>query len=141
MISGLVVLVIVTSQLLLIIGMVWFLLLTGRHKRSRSRAEVRAIDAIREPLRAFLMGRETGDGLARVLAGLRPSIAARQLERLAGTLLAPEQMRALALLIRHDRWVEASLAGGTSRRWWKRMASVRSWGSFQRLKKCAPASA
>lgn len=128
MTSGLVVLVIVMSQLLLIIGMVWFLLLTGRHKRSRSRAEVRAIAAIREPLRAFLMGTDTGERLARVLAGLRPSIAVGQLERLAGTLLAPEQMRALACLIRHDHWVEASLAGGESRRWWKRMAAARMLG-------------
>lgn len=128
MISGLVILVIVTSQVLLIIGMVWLLLLTDWHKRARSRTEVRAIDAIREPLHAFLMGWETGAGLANVLAGLPPSIAARQLERLAGTLLAPEQMRALARVIRHDHWVEAALAGGTSRRWWKRMAAARMLG-------------
>ena len=128
MISGFVVLVIVTFQVLLIIGMVWLLLMMGRYKRSRSRAVLRAIDAIREPLRAFLMGSDTGAGLAKVLAGLRPSLAARQLERLAGTLLAPEQMSALARLIRHDRWVEASLAAGTSRRWWKRMRAARMLG-------------
>ena len=128
MISIVVVLVIVTSQLLLIIGVVSLVLLTGRRRRSMSRAELRAIEAIREPLRSFLMGRETGAGLAKVLAGVHPAIAVRQLERLAGTLLAGEQMRALAVFIRHDRWVEAAVAGGASRRWWKRMAAARMLG-------------
>ena len=131
-ISGLVVLVIVASQLLLIIGMVWLLMLTDRQRRSMSRAELRAVDAIREPLRSFLMGGESGAALARVLAGLHPAIAARQLERLAGTLLAGEQMRALAVLIRHDDWVEAAVAGGASRRWWKRMAAARMLGMVYR---------
>ena len=132
MMSGGVVLVIVTSQLLLIIGMVSLLLLTDGRTRSKSRAEVRAIDAIRGPLLAFVMGSEPGDGLARVLAGLRPSIAARQLERLAATLLAPEQMRVLSVHMRQDRWVDAVLAGGTSRRWWKRMAAARILGMVYR---------
>ena len=128
MISGLVVLVIVTTQFLLIIGMFSLVLLTGRLRRSKSRAELRAVEAMREPLRSFLMGNASGAGLAKVLASLRPSVAVRELERLAGTLLAREQMRALAILIRDDPWVEAVVTGGTSRRWWKRMAAARMLG-------------
>jgi HEAT repeats len=125
MISGIVVLVIAAFQMALIIGMVWFLLLTDGRMREQNQAELDALEGLREPLRAFLVLGDAGEAIAVALAGLPPSVAARQMGRLGGSMLAQEQLRKLALRVRNDAWVEKTLAGGRSRRWWKRMEAAR----------------
>jgi hypothetical protein len=125
MISGIVVLVFVISQLVLIGGMVWFSLHTDRRQRRRGRAELEAVKILREGLRSFLLFDDGGEKIAVALARLRPAMARRHLERMGGSLVAREQMAMLGSRVRHDDWVVNTLAGATSRRWWKRMDSAR----------------
>jgi HEAT repeat protein len=125
MISGIVVLVFVIVQLVLIGAMTWFALHTDRRLRRRGRAELEAVMILREALRSFLVLEDGGERIAAVLARLRPSMARRHLERLGASLIAREQMTTLASRVRHDDWVVATLAGATSRRWWKRMDAAR----------------
>ena len=124
-ISSAVVFVIAVCQLALIGGVVWLLFATNDRKRSETRAEAAAQAALGEPLRAFLIRGESPARLALALSRLRRSVAARQLQRIGGTLLAPEQLRALAVLVRKDAWVGRTLKRGTSRWWWKRMEAAR----------------
>ncbi len=125
MISGIVLLVIAAFQVALIIGIVWLLLVTDGRMREQDQTGSDAMEVLREPLWAFQVLGDDGDAIAAALARLPPSVAARQMQRLGGSMLAPEQLRKLALRVRNDEWVEKTLAGGKSRRWWKRMEAAR----------------
>lgn len=125
MISSTVVFTIVAFQLLLIIGVVWWLVATHGRNRRYDQADSHAMDLIREPLHAFLVKGQSSEALAAAFAKLPPSVAARQMQALGGSLLAEEQMRELAARVRNDAWVVETLEQGTSRRWWKRMEAAR----------------
>jgi len=125
MISSTVVLTIVAFQLLLIIGIVWWLLATQGRSRHHDEAEAHAMDLLREPLQAFLIHGGSSEPLAAALAKLPPAVAARQIQVMGGSMLGEEQMTDLALRVRQDSWVDETLEQGTSRHWWKRMEAAR----------------
>lgn len=125
MISSTVVFTIVAFQLLLIIGVVWWVLATQGRSSRHDQTEARAMNLVREPLRAFLVYGEGSESLAAALATLKPAVAARQIQALGGSLLAEEQLRSLAMRVRQDSWVQDTLDNGNSWRWWKRMEAAR----------------
>ncbi len=123
--SDAVLLSIAVFQLLFIGAIVWMLLMTDGRLHKQDAAERAAPLALREPLQQFLVNGKSAQPIADELARLRPAIASRQMERLGGAILAREQMEALAQMVRGDPWVVRSIAGGSSRRWWKRLAAAR----------------
>ena len=65
------------------------------------------------------------EAIARDLHRMPRLIAAHQMERLGGSTIAREQLALLAGRVRTDAWVRKTLAGATSRRWWKRLDAAR----------------
>jgi HEAT repeat protein len=117
--------VIGSFQAAFIVALVVLLIAAHRHGRRDVAAESAAIGALRVPLRALVMAEDHGESLAASLGRLDRDVATRQLLSIATSQLAAEQMRDLAALVRPAAWVEQTLAGGTSRRWWKRMEAAR----------------
>lgn len=120
-----VLLVIAVFQLFLIGGILWLLLMTNSRRRARDREQALAPAQLRQPLAEFLIYGKGADAVALRLARMSRTTAARQVERLGATILAPEQLSVLALRVRRDRWVAKTLAGGNSRHWWKRLDAAR----------------
>lgn len=125
MISDVVVGVIAVFQAVLIVGILWLVFATDRRARKRVRAEEEGVEVIREPLREFLVGGDHGEAIAAALRELPRGIASRLMERMGTSILAPERLRDLAVLVRHDQWVKDTLADAKSGIWWKRMHAAR----------------
>jgi HEAT repeat protein len=124
-ISSVALVVIGSFQVAFIVAMLVLLSAAHRNASGDDAAEVAAVERLREPLQALVMGEDHGESLARVLGQMDRVVAIRHLLTIAGSQLAPEQSRDLAARLRPARWVERTLARGTSRRWWKRMEAAR----------------
>lgn len=112
-------------QAAFIVAMLALLVAAHRHARGNDAVDVAAVDAVREPLRALMLGEDHGEYLAVALGRLHRDAAIRQLLSIAASQLAPEQLRDLVARVRPAPWVARTLARGTSRAWWKRMEAAR----------------
>lgn len=112
-------------QAAFIVALLTLLIAMHRHGRRDEADEGAAVEALRGPGRALMLGQDHGESLAAALVQLPRVVATRQLLSIAGSQLAPEQLRDLAAHVRPAAWVRRTLAGGTSRWWWKRMEAAR----------------
>jgi HEAT repeat protein len=123
--NSLVLVVVGAFQVAFIVAILIWLVIAQRHGRRDTAIEATAIDTLRQPVYALVMGVDHGESLAAALERLEPDVATRQFLAIATSQLAPEQLREVAILVRPSRWVIRTLAGGTSKRWWKRMQAAR----------------
>ena len=112
-------------QAAFIVAMLVLLVAAHRHARRDDVVEAAAVERLREPLRALMLGDDRGESLAAILRQLHPEVATRQLLTIAVSHLAPGQLRDLTERLRHEPWIARTLAEGTSTRWWKRMEAAR----------------
>jgi HEAT repeat protein len=112
-------------QSALLVGTATLLVFAHRRAQRFARAQRAGLDVLREPLRMLMMREDAGQALAAALATLDSDVATSQLLSIAGSRLGPEELRALAPLIRPAQWVENVLACGSSRTWWRRMDAAR----------------
>ena len=124
-ISSVALIIVGSFQVAFIIALLVLLSTAHRHSRRDDAVEEAAVGELRGPVRALIMGEDRGESLAAALGQLGRVVATRQLLTIAASQLAPEQMRDLAVRLRPATWVERTLAGGTSRHWWKRMEAAR----------------
>jgi HEAT repeat protein len=124
-ISAVALVVIGSFQVAFIVGMLVMLAGASRHGRHDDALEAEVVDALRGPSRALMLGGDRGESLAAALGALARDVATRHLLSIAASQLAGEQLRDLVARVRPAEWVERTLAGGTSRRWWKRMEAAR----------------
>ncbi|HEY8175031.1 MAG TPA: HEAT repeat domain-containing protein [Gemmatimonadaceae bacterium] len=125
MINTVALVVVGSFQAVFIVATLVLLIAAHRHGRREGAADEAAVDALRGPVRALMLGEDHGESLAATLAQLDHVVATRRLLSIAVSQLAPEQLRDLAARVRPAAWVERTLAGGASRRWWKRMEAAR----------------
>lgn len=125
MISTFAVVVVGVFQVAFIVGLLALLIAMHRHGRHDDADEGLAMDALRGPARALILGHDHGESLAKALEQLGRVVATRQLLSISASQLGPEQLRDLAARVRPAAWVRQTLAGGTSRHWWKRMEAAR----------------
>lgn len=112
-------------QVAFIVALLALLISTHAHAGRDDAVEASAVDALRAPVRALMLGEDRGESLAVMLGQLSRTVATRHLLSIAASQLTPEQLRDLAARVRPAGWVERTLAGGTSRWWWKRMEAAR----------------
>jgi HEAT repeat protein len=125
-VTGTVALVVIGSfQAAFVVALLVLLIVTHRHGRRDLALDSAAVDALRGPVRALTLGEDHGESLAAALGRLDRDVATRRLLSIAVSQLAPEQLRDLAVRVRPAAWVDRTLAGGTSRQWWKRMEAAR----------------
>lgn len=125
MISTTALVVICVFQAVFIVAMLSVLIAANRHGRRGDAMDMAVASALRAPARALMLGEDNGEELARALRRLPPDVAVRQLRLITASQLAEEQRASLAAIVRNDDWVEKTLGGGFSRRWWKRMDAAR----------------
>jgi HEAT repeat protein len=124
-ISTTVLVVIAAFQVAFILAMLSVLVATNRGGRRDDALDVAVASSLRAPVRTLVLGQDSGEALADALRRLPPDVAVRQLRHIAASQLAEEQRTLLASIVRRDKWVEDTLAGGYSRIWWKRMNAAR----------------
>lgn len=118
-------LVIVGLQVIFVILTIALLFVT---RMRRTRSEVRSSDAaavLAQPLQRIMLGDDRGEALAAALLKLQPEVAVRELLAIGGARLSAEQRQSVASHVRHSPWVRNAIAGGSSRKWWKRLEAAR----------------
>jgi HEAT repeat protein len=124
-ISTVALVVVGSFQAAFIVATLVLLIAAHRHGRRDGAVDAAAVDALRGPVRALMLGEDHGESLAATLGQLDRDVATRRLLSIAVSHLAPEQLSDLVARVRPAAWVERTLAGGMSRQWWKRMEAAR----------------
>ncbi len=125
MISTTVLVVIGAFQAAFIIAILSVLTVANRRGRREDAQDVAVTSMLHAPARALMLAEDKGEALAAALRRLPRHVAVRQLRLIVASQLAEEQRASLASIVRNERWVDGTLAGGFSRKWWKRMEAAR----------------